>query len=212
MPRSRRWFVEGLSQHVVQRGHNRTSMFRDDTDRSVFLLILADACQRHDARVHGYVLMDNHIHLLVTPGSKTSLPKAMQQLGCRFVPYFNRRYGRSGGLWEGRYRAHLIETQEYWLSCLRYIELNPVRAGMVATPDRYLWSSFNAHASGREDRLLGPHPLFDALGASPGERQAVYREFCGQSIRDVELEGFRYAIRTGDARRLECVSAVVPAA
>ena len=167
MPRRQRSFVEGLSLHVHNRGNNSVDMFHDDVDRTVFLLALGAACRQYDVDVHAWMLMDNHFHLIVTPHAPAGVPCAMQQVGRCYVPYFNRRAGRTGGLFEGRYSAHLMDTEVYWYRCLRYVELNRVRAGLVAAPEDYPWSSYRAHAFGTHDAVLTEHPLYLALGSGP---------------------------------------------
>jgi putative transposase len=186
-----------MSQHIVQRGNNRSLMFADSEDLTVFMMTLGDACRRHDVKIHGFVLMTTHFHLLATPATAQGLPRTMQQVGRRYVPYFNRRHDRTGCLWEGRYRSHLVQTERYWFSCLRYIELNPVRAGMVATPDGYTWSSYAAHARGEPNPLIEAHPLYLGLGATPSARQAAYRALCGVPLTEAELAAVRYAVQTG---------------
>jgi len=212
MARSPRPFVDGMSQHVVQRGNNRSRMFADCGDFTVFLITLRDACRCYGVKVHGYVLMTTHFHLLVTPVAKNSLPLMMQQVGRRYVPYFNRRHRRTGGLWEGRYHPHLVPTEQYWFRCLRYIELNPVRAGMVATPDGYTWSSYGTHAHGEPNPLIELHPLYLALGDTPSARQAAYRALCGVPLTEAELAAIRYAVQTGVVESDEATPmSVVPA-
>jgi putative transposase len=134
--------------------------------------------QRHDVALHAYVLMSTHFHLLPTPQSARAIPEFMQELDGRYTQYYNRRYSRVGTLWNGRYRSILIQDEAYLLTCLRYIEQNPVRAGMVSSPAEYGWSSHSAHAFGRWPEWLTPHPLYLALGTSAGARQAAYRTLC----------------------------------
>jgi putative transposase len=189
-------FAEGISQHVVQRGNNRSPMFADSDDLTVFMITVRDACRRNDVRVHAFVLMTTHFHLLVTPATPVSLPRMMQHVGRRYVPYFNARHRRTGGLWEGRYRSHLVQTETHWFLCLRYIELNPVRAGMVATPDGYRWSSYATHAHGKPNPLLEPHALYLGLGNTPSARQAAYRTLCRVPMTEAELAAIRYAVQT----------------
>jgi len=199
MARRHRTFIEGLSLHVHQRGNNRADMFHGDADRMVLLLMLADACKRYDVKVHVWILMDNHLHLIVTPSTPDGLARTMQQLGRRYVPYFNRRYARTGGLWEGRYSAHHIDSEMYWYRCTRYIELNRVRAGLVATPQEHPWSSYHAHAFGAADPLVVHHPLYVALGGTAAERQEAHRGLCGNPLSECELAVIRTALRTGQA-------------
>ncbi len=197
MARRRRWFLEGTSLHVHQRGNNRADMFHDTHDRVVFLIALLDASRKYRVAIHNWVLMTNHFHLLATPAEPASVPYMMQQLGRRYVPYFNRRSDRTGGLWEGRYSAHVVDTEAYWFKCARYIEMNPVRASMVTAPHEHPWSSYHAHAHGAGDNLVTPHALYAGLGASPLERQAAHRALCATPLSDVELASIRTALRTG---------------
>jgi putative transposase len=197
MARRKRSFVKGLSLHIHQRGNNRQDMFHDDVDRMIFLAALVESSQRYHVAVHVWTFMDNHVHLIATPETPESVPRTMQQVGRRYVPYFNRRHKRTGGLWEGRYSAHLIDTETYWYRCLRYVELNPVRAGIVAAPEDYRWSSYRAHAFGATDSLVVPHALSLALGRTEMERQAAHRALCGMPLTECELASIRDALRTG---------------
>jgi putative transposase len=175
MARLPRYFVPDQAQHVIQRGNNRQLVFAADDDYQFFLDCLKDAAERHGCATHAYVLMTNHVHLLTTAQNESSLPKMLQSVGRRYVQYFNYTYRRTGTLWEGRYRATLIDSDPYLLICSRYIELNPVRANLVRDPSEYPWSSYHGNAAGKEDLLLIPHPLYNALGRSLEERQAAYR-------------------------------------
>ena len=197
MPRQRRCFVPGVSCHVTQRGNNHSLIFRAPCDYGVFIVILRYAFARLGVAIHAYALMTNHVHLLVTPGTATALPEAMQALGRHYVQYFNRRYGRSGGLWEGRYRSALIYNERYWMTCMRYIELNPVRAGIVVRPEQHRWSSYLHHAFGTVDPTITDHPMYLALGPSPEVREVAWREICGQLMTPEELEHMRRSIRSG---------------
>jgi len=184
MPRLRRIFVPDLSVHVIQRGHNRASIFHEEVDYRRFLDVLSQVARRHAVRVHGFVLMTNHVHLIVTPSDAKGLPRTIKEVGGRYVPYFNRKYDRIGTLWTSRYRGLLIQDERYWLTCLRYIEQNPVRASMVKTPEDYRWSSYSAHAFGEWPTWLAHHPTYLALGATPEDRQARYRSLCGTTGSD----------------------------
>ena len=133
--------------------------------------------------LHGFVLMTNHYHLIVTPTSNGGLPKMMKALDGGYVRYFNKRQERIGTLWNGRYRGLPLEDERYWLTCLRYVEQNPVRAGMVPAPHDYQWSSYSAHAFGRWPTWLTPHAVYQSLGRDDGERQRAYRELCGRSVK-----------------------------
>jgi putative transposase len=177
---TRRLFAPGLSHHVWHRGNNRTTVFRDDGDRTVFLLLLGRAAQRLNVQIHGYALMDTHYHTLLTAPDEAALPRMMQHLGRDYVRHFNGRHERSGTLWEGRYCASLILDERRWLTCLRYIELNPVEANIVDTPDAYRWSSYRHHALGEADRLLSTHSLLGVRGSTAEQQQNDWRVFCGQ--------------------------------
>jgi putative transposase len=197
MSRRRRWFFEGVPLHIHQRGNNRIPVFEDDYDRVVFLRRLLDATLKFEVAVHAWVLMRTHFHLLATPGSPDALSLTMQELGRRYVRPFNRRHQRTGTLWEGRYNAHLIESEIYWFRCMRYVELNPVRAAMVRAPEEHRWCSYHALGCGAPDALITPHRLYLALGASETERQLAYRRLCNDQLTSAELGSIRDALRTG---------------
>ena len=187
MPARHRIYIPGLSVHVIHRGNNRTSIFDDTTDYHVFLAILQDAMRSYRVAIHAFILMTTHYHLVVTPDNESALPSAMQQLGVRYVCYYNRKYARVGTLWCGRYRGLLIDNEEYWLACVRYVEQNPVRASMVAAPGAYRWSSYGFHALGHPAPWLTPHHVYLALGSTDEERQSKYRLLCEISLTDEEL-------------------------
>lgn len=174
MARLPRQAIAGYPHHVIQRGHNRQRVFVDDADRRQYLAWLHEAGLAHGLTVHAYVLMDNHVHLLATPTRDDGLSRAMQDLGRRYVRWFNRRHGRSGTLWEGRFRSSLIEADRYLLACQRYIESNPVRAGMVAAAADWPWSSHRHHVGLVADPLVQPHATVWALGNTPFERESAY--------------------------------------
>jgi putative transposase len=178
MARLPRFVLPGYPQHVIQRGNNRQSILRDEEDYWFLWGRLRDAAAKFDCDVHAYVLMPNHFHLLLTPWHDHSIGKMMQYTGRYFVQHVNSRYGRTGTLWEGRYRATLLDPQAYLLGVSRYIETNAVRAGLVPTPDAYDWSSYPANALGIEDELTSPHPLYLALGDTAARRQSAYRDGC----------------------------------
>jgi len=191
MARLPRIFVEGQPQHIIQRGNNREPIFADAHDYCVYLEYLQDAAERNQLAIHAYVLMTNHVHLLATPVSGTSIPKSLQSLGRRYVQYFNHAYRRTGTLWEGRYRATLIDGERYLLTCMRYIELNPVRAGMVKRPADYPWSSYGANARGEENSLVTNHALHRRLGANAEARQTAYRQLFRAAVSKSDLEAMR---------------------
>ncbi|MGR9117688.1 MAG: transposase [Gammaproteobacteria bacterium] len=193
MARLPRMVIPGQPQHIIVRGNNRCEIFCRDADYRFYLEKLLAACNKHDCQVHAYVLMTNHVHLLMTPFSKTGLSKSLQMLGRYYVQYFNSCYRRTGTLWEGRYKAALIDSESYLLACMRYIELNPVRAGMAANPAEYPWSSYRFNALGQTDDLITPHFEFHRLGTSDSMRRAAYRELFNQSISEVQMNEIRYA-------------------
>jgi putative transposase len=162
--------------HVIQRGNNRQAIFVDAADREMLLGLVAENASRFGIALHAYVLMDNHFHLLATPSTADGLPQWMQAIGRRYVRHFNDRHGRTGTLWEGRYKSTLIQSERYLLACMAYMDLNPVRAGMVGEAREHPWSSHAHYAGLRHDRLLTPHPLYWALGNTPFAREAAYAE------------------------------------
>lgn len=193
MARLPRFFVPGEVLHIIQRGNNRELIFAGERDYRFFLDCLSRAVQVHEVFVHAYVLMTNHVHLLAAPRTKTSLPGALQSVGRRYVQYFNNAYQRSGTLWEGRYRATVVDSERYLLTCMRYIELNPVRAGMVKHPAEYRWTSYHANAQGAPDILIGRHELYERLGRSEQERQAAYRQLFRAQLPGTDVEAIREA-------------------
>lgn len=187
----------GAVLHIVQRGNNRAPVFTCAQDRRFYLDCLRDAARTHDVAIHAYVLMTNHVHLLASPRHAQALPRMMQTVGRRYVGRFNFLHRRTGTLWEGRYKAAIVETEAYLFACLRYIELNPVRARMVAAPDRYPWSSHRGNAFGDDDPVLTQHPSFLALGRNRDERCDAYRRSFGEPL----AEGIVRTIR--DATQFE---------
>ena len=175
MARLPRLILPGLPHHLVQRGNNRGPIVRQDSDRRAFKDILSEVLEQHQVQLHAYVLMDNHFHLLLTPPDASSLSRMMQSLGRRYVGAHNAVHGRSGTLWEGRFKCSPVETERYFLACMRYIELNPVRAGMVAHAHEHAWSSAGHHLGLRSDPIVSDHPLYWGLGNTPFERQTRYR-------------------------------------
>lgn len=176
MPRRPRITLADVPLHLIQRGNNRQDCFFADADRRFYLECLGQSAARHGCAIHAYVLMTNHVHLLLTPSSARSAGEMMKHLGQRYVHHVNRTQGRSGTLWEGRFRSCIVQDEAYLLSCYRYIELNPVRAGVVDHPAEYPWSSYRANAEGEHNPLLVPHQLYLGL-ESPGETApAAYRE------------------------------------
>lgn len=193
MARLPRFDLPGQPQHVIQRGNNRSVIFVADEDYQFYLEKLNAACQKYQCDLHSYVLMTNHVHLLMTPKIKGAISKIMQMLGRYYVQYFNHQYLRTGTLWEGRYKATLLDSEQYLLVCSRYIELNPVRAGMVKYPEDYPWSSFAFNALGKDNALLTPHPLYNALGADATERLIAYRALFEHQVFERTFEEIRDA-------------------
>jgi len=175
MARLPRFVLPGHPQHIIVRGNNREPIFVADKDFRFYLDKLQEACVKHLCDVHAYVLMTNHVHLLLTPHKEDSISKVMQMLGRYYVQYFNYSYKRTGTLWEGRYKASLVDSETYALICYRYIELNPVRANMVQHPAEYPWSSYRHNALGNMNELLKPHYLYIALGNSDEDRRKHYQ-------------------------------------
>ena len=165
----------GCAQHVIQRGNNREACFYDEEDYKAYLSFLKNAAIKYQIAIHAFVLMTNHIHLLVTPGNEQGVSRMMQAQGRKYVQYFNFTYGRTGTLWEGRYKSTLVDADSYLLAVYRYIELNPVRAGMVAHASEYPWSSYQGNALGKPIELLTPHSTYCQLGGIDEERQSAYR-------------------------------------
>ena len=176
MARLPRLTLPGYPHHVIQRGNNRQPIFSSSADYERLLSLLFENAKKFDVAIHAYVLMGNHFHLLVTPQTAEGLPQMMQAVGRRYVRYFNDIQKRSGTLWEGRYRSTLIQTERYLLACMAYIDLNPVRAGLVAQARDYPWSSYGHYSGQRIDKLITPHPLVWALGNTPFAREAAYAE------------------------------------
>ena len=198
MARRPRLCVAGVPMHVIQRGNNRNAIFFAPADYGRYLEHLDDAMSRHGCAVHAYVLMTNHVHLLLTPLAADAVSLAMRDLGRRYVQqHVNKAYARTGTLWEGRFRASMVDAEDYFLACCRYIELNPVRAGMVSHPADYRWSSHRHHALGEPNSCLTSHPLFRRLGASPEERRSAYQALFRQELEEEQLRTIRAAANAG---------------
>lgn len=183
--------------HLIQRGNNRQLCFDAEADYTAYLGWLAEYAKRCHVDIHTWVLMTNHVHLLCTPRIEGAVSRMMQSMGRSYVRYFNRQYERSGTLWEGRYKSCLIQDERHLLEVYRYIELNPLRAGMVAEPDQYRWSSYQANALGQPSALCTPHPTYLALGADDFERQQQYRALCERSVDEEALEAIRTSTNKG---------------
>lgn len=217
MARLPRLTLAGYPHHVIQRGNDRQAIVRDDQDRQRLLDLWFEHARTFKVAIHAWIIMDNHFHLLATPETQEGLPQMMQAVGRAYVRYFNLRHQRTGTLWEGRYRSNLIESERYLLACMVYIDLNPVRAGMVAQPEDFRWSSHRHCIGLASDKLVTPHALFWALGNTPFAREAAYAELVRQGLvqRDKDdltrtalsgwalgSEGFVAFLQEGTTRRL----------
>ena len=203
MARLPRLSVAGYPHHIIQRGNNRQAIFLAPEDRAFLLELLHESARSCGVAVHAYVLMDNHIHLLATPDGPDGVSRMMQALGRRYVRYFNDRYGRTGTLWEGRYKSTLIEPERYLLACMAYIDLNPVRVGLVVQARDYAWSSHGHYAGLRADRLVTPHPLYWGLGNTPFAREVAYANLVqagvSPSLRDMLTQSALHGWALGEA-------------
>lgn len=197
MPRKPRFFLPGIPVHIVQRGHSREPVFFEDDDYLAYLRWLGEAAKRYSVAIHAYALMTNHIHILATAQDRDGIARMMQYVGRHYVPYINHTYGSSGSIWEGRYKASLIHDDEYLLTCMRYIELNPVRANMVRSPSQYRWSSYRCNGQGKDDELVTPHALYLALGRTRAIRQEAYKELFKAHLDKGVLDNIRSAWQTG---------------
>ena len=193
MPRRARQVVAGIPLHIIQRGHNRQACFFADADYVYFLRQLEEQATNHGCSIHAYVLMTNHIHILLTPNDKDSVSLLMKYVNQRYVRYVNRIYERTGTLWEGRFKSCLTPSDRYALACYRYIELNPVRANIVKHPMHYRWSSYSANAEGRFNSLVSPHSIYLELGTYDLERRRRYRALVQSGLDENTLNRIRHA-------------------
>ncbi|WP_339650713.1 transposase [Halopseudomonas pelagia] len=197
MARRRRISHPGIAQHLIQRGNNRQVCFANEQDMLIYGQWLRDYSAEYGVAIHAWVFMTNHVHLLATPDGINSIGLMMQALGRQYVRYFNGRYRRTGTLWEGRYRSCLVDSAEYLLQCQRYIEMNPVRASMVAAPHDYRWSSYRTNAHGKPSQLVRPHPLYQQLGSTPEDRQVAYRALFAEQLPAELIEEISQATLSG---------------
>ena len=212
MPRRPRIKLADVPQHVVQRGINREPCFFADEDYHCYLHWLQKSAADWHCAIHAYVLMTNHVHLLVTTERPDGVAKLMQSIGRRYVQYINRSYRRSGSLWEGRFKSSLVQSEEYLMTCMRYIELNPVRANMVNDPAQYRWSSYRHNGLGQADERIAPHPLYLELGKDDGVRQEAYRALFRSELDDAALSDIRLALAQGQPLGSERFSEIMCAA
>ena len=197
MARLARLVVPGYPHHIVQRGNNRQLIFVDDVDRERYLGLLAEYAKRHDLPIHAFVLMPNHVHVLATPAEAKVIAAVMQGVGRSYVRWFNARHQRTGTLFEGRFRSSVVDTDRYALTCTRYIELNPVRAGLAASPDEFRWSSHRHNVGIQPHSMVTEHAAMWALGNTPFERQSSYRSMFDVPLEDAELAQFRQSVQSG---------------
>lgn len=197
MPRQPRFHLADVPQHVIQRGNNRQPIFFIESDYERYLKYLGSSAETNRCDVHAYALMPNHVHLLVTPREPLAVSKLMQTLGGRYVRHVNAAHGRSGTLWGGRYKASIVESDGYLMTCYRYIEMNPVRAGLARHASDYRWSSHGYNALGEDNGLIVEHALYRALGASFEERRSAYRELFPEPMDDALLSRIRDALNQG---------------
>jgi putative transposase len=191
MPRHARLRLPGYPLHVIQRGHNRGRCFRVDNDFATYLGLLEESCSLYPCDVHAYVLMPNHIHLLLTPEQPENVSRAMRRLGQRYVQHFNRAHGRTGAMWEGRFKSIPVDSHLYLLKCQRYIEQNPTRAGLVAHPRDYPWSSYRYNADRWPSTLVKPHSLYLEMIGAEGQLVDSYRDFLRESPDASETNSIR---------------------
>jgi len=194
MARKARIVLPGVPQHVIQRGNNRQACFYAEEDYRFYLECLEKATKKFDCEIHAYVLMTNHVHLLVTSPQAYGISQMMQSVGRRYVRYINHTYRRSGTLWEGRYKSSLVQDERYLLTCYRYIELNPVRARMVEAPGDYKWSSYRNNGFGQADTVITPHEQYLMLGNDKDQRSQYYRELFRHHLDDKQLHEIREAV------------------
>jgi len=213
MPRRTRMFIPDIPVHIVQRGHNRDPCFLADQDFLYYKEALGEGLHRYNGSLHAYCLMTNHVHLLITPQDKDSIPRIIQHVARQYTLHFNRNYRRSGTLWEGRYKASLVNTEDYLLCCYKYIELNPVSAGMESAPEEYQWSSYKCNASSTSDKLITAHPIYLGLGTSNKDRKEHYQSLFNLDISKSDKTLIRRALNknypTGDERFKQKVEAIL---
>jgi putative transposase len=195
MPRRARLNLPGIPWHVVQRGNNRGACFFESKDYRYYLAVLREQAARFGCAIHAYVLMTNHVHLLLTPTAAESAGGLMKSLGQHYTQFVNRKYGRTGCLWEGRFKSCLTRDERYVLNCYRYIEFNPVRAGIVGHPRDYAWSSYMCNGEGAVDALITRHEHYSALGLTDESRQAAYRQLLSRALDDASLAEIRAATK-----------------
>ena len=197
MPRRRRFLPVGMPAHIIQRGVNKQICFAGDHDMAAYANWLSEGAKKFDVSIHAWVLMTNHVHLLMTPNREGAISECMQYLGRFYVRYFNYRYGRTGTLFEDRFKSHLVQSSAYFLTCARYIELNPVRAGMVRDPADYTWSSYAAQALGKDIKMWTPHGEYVSLGTNKDERRMAYCRLFENALSLNDVSKIKSSQKTG---------------
>src|SRR5579859_7002734 len=197
MPRPPRNFTPGFPVHLTHRGNARQAIFRRPADFGVYKHYLKEAIEHHGVSLNAYVLMTNHVHLMLTPRDATGISKALHSASRRYARYFNARYRRTGTLWEGRFHAAVIRSEHYLFACHRYIDLNPVRAGIVAHPEQYDWSSHRFYAHGVRDDLVTPYSIITQMSTDPVRRQAAYKALFEMAGDAKDYDAIRRATRSG---------------
>ncbi len=197
MPRKPRYYLPHVPVHIVQRGRCREPVFFDDEDYQMYLGWLKDAAKKYGVLIHAYVLMTNHIHILATPSDSQGITRMMQYVGRFYVPYINKTYGMSGSIWEGRYKSSMINAEDYLLACMRYIELNPVRADMVRAPAHYRWSSYRCNGQGKVNELITPHAIYTSLDKTHTLRTAAYKAIFKAHVNEGVLDDIRESCQSG---------------
>jgi putative transposase len=197
MPRPHRIEIPGVPLHIVQRGNNRNACFFGEIDRHFYLKCLGELARLRNCAVHAYALMTNHVHLLVTPGAPGAASALMQDLGRRYVRVVNEAHSRTGTLWEGRFKSNLVDSERYLMICHRYIELNPVRAGIVVDLADYPWSSHHHYSRGKPSPLISEHEAYLRLGTDANSRQQAFRALFEQALGEAELKKLRTAVNKG---------------
>jgi len=209
MPRTARLVVPGVALHVRHRGHNRAACFFNDLDYRLYLGLLAGFAREHACSVHAYCLMPNHVHLLLTPNAEDGCALMMKRLAQCYTQHVNKKHSRTGSLWEGRYRSCLVTSERYALACYRYVELNPVSAGMVGHPREYRWSSYRANAEGKPDQLVEPHPAYPGVGAYRGLFDDKLDESLLEDLRKATAGGYAAgSIRKSRGRQMRKIGTV----
>ena len=192
MPRKPRFFLPNVPVHMIIRGNNRQAVFAENEDYFAYRRWLREASEQYECNIHAYVMMTNHVHILLSADQAANISRLSQAVGRKYVPYFNHKYGKTGTLWEGRFKASSIDSEFYLMACYRYIELNPVRAGMVENCKDYIWSSYHANALGEADSLITPHPNYLRLGLNDEKRQAAYKALFNDKMSENLLTERRY--------------------